>query len=319
MPQDSFYIIRISPEKDTTVIGFRATPLQTREEPDYGFGFIVLGSFFLFFTMPIILGFLAKKLRRFFRSSLFYGQRVKNVKRIYEDREVEYRNLLFHYNPYYRRLSEELKDRFLVRTLLFRSTKKFHYHDIDEEERIPLLISAAAVQLTFGLESFHLDYFKDIHILRDNYRYGLYNIPFEGHVSADGIYFSWSNFERAFADYSDGQNVGLHEMAHALAYVNFVVKDGKDEEFSERFKRFSLIGRKIFAQMQSEPNMLGEYAATNYNEFWAVSVENFFERPFELQRNIPELYAQLTDLLNQDPLRPGVFLYPIENEPGVRS
>ena len=314
MPQDSLHINKGETVSDTVFIDLGTTNYNTPAEPDYGIGFIVLASFFLFFSLPIIVGYIAKKLKPFFRDTLFYKRRIKKVKRVYEDREVEYRNLLFHYNPYYRRLSEDLKDRFLMRTLLFRSSKTFHYHDIDEEERIPLLISASAVQLTFGLESYHLDYFRDIHILRDNYKYGLYNIPFEGHVSDDGIYFSWSNFERAFADYSDGQNVGLHEMAHALAYVNFVVKDGKDDAFAKRFNHFSLTGRKVFAKMQTEPNMLGDYAATNYNEFWAVCVENFFERPFELQTNIPELYTQLTHLLNQDPLRPGYFLYSIENE-----
>ena len=317
MPQDSTHIIEL--EADTIyVIDRSGDPYYRRsEEPDYGFGFIVLASFFIFFSLPIILRFLARQIRRLMRHSFITRQKVKAIKRVYEDREVEYRNWLFHYNPYYRRLSEELKDRFLTRTLLFRAGKNFHFHEIDEQERIPLLISAAAVQLTFGLEQYQMDYFKDIHILRENYHYGLYNVPFEGHVSDDGIFFSWSNFERAFADYSDGQNVGLHEMAHALAYVNFVVKDGKDPAFAERFVTFSKTGRRIFNEMQTVPNMLGAYAATNYNEFWAVCVENFFERPFELKTHIPELYTQLTLLLNQDPMHPGLFLHVIENEPDL--
>ena len=50
---------------------------------------------------------------------------------------------------------------------------------------MPLLISSAAIQLTFGLENYLLDHFTTIYVLKDNYRYGLYNTPFEGHVSEE--------------------------------------------------------------------------------------------------------------------------------------
>ena len=41
-----------------------------------------------------------------------------------------------------------------------------------------------------------------------------------GNVSQDGIYLSWAAFTREFADYTHCQNVGLHEMAHALTSLN---------------------------------------------------------------------------------------------------
>ena len=48
--------------------------------------------------------------------------------------------------------------------------------------------------------------------------------------------------------------------------------------------------------------LLNEYAATNYNEFWAVAVETFFEKPLHMKAGMPELYTSLCSLLNQDPL-----------------
>jgi MtfA peptidase len=42
----------------------------------------------------------------------------------------------------------------------------------------------------------------------------------------------------------------------------------------------------------------------NEHEFFAVAVENFFERPQEFKNAIPELYAILIKLLNQDPSVP---------------
>ncbi|HVU57127.1 MAG TPA: zinc-dependent peptidase [Puia sp.] len=231
--------------------------------------------------------------------------RAAKVTRIYDDRHWEFDGILSQYNPYYKSLDDTVRDRFLRRVLNFMEAKDFEYIDIEQEERMPLLISAAAVQLTFGLENYQLDYFKTIYILRENYRFGLYNMPFEGHVSEDGIYLSWSNFIREFTDYTDGQNVGLHEMAHALAYVNFTVEEGKDDSFHDKFKDFSVIARPVFERMQGgEVTLLDPYAATNYQEFWAVSIETFFEKAHTFKKQMPELYRALCILLNQDPLTP---------------
>lgn len=234
-----------------------------------------------------------------------YLARIRNEKlsRIYEAKHEDFDGLLCRYNPYYRSLNRAGRDRFLRRVLLFMEVKKFEYIDVEPDESMPLLISAAAVQLTFGLEHYRLDYFRVIHILGDKYRYGLYNMPFEGHVSEDGIYLSWNHFIREFTDYSDGQNVGLHEMAHALTYVNFTVQDGRDNTFHDHFTEFSAVARPIFERMQAgEITLLDPYAATNYQEFWAVCIETFFERPTTFKRQLPELYFSLCSLLNQDPL-----------------
>lgn len=231
--------------------------------------------------------------------------RAVKVTRIYDDRHWDFDNILSQYNPYYKSLDDTVRDRFLRRVLHFMEDKEFEYVDLDKEERMPLLISAAAVQLTFGLERYLLDYFKTIYILKENYRFGLYNMPFEGHVSEDGIYLSWSNFIREFTDYSDGQNVGLHEMAHALAYVNFTVEDGRDNTFHDKFTDFSETARPVFERMQAgETTILDPYAATNYQEFWAVSIETFFEKTHAFKRQLPDLYNSLCVLLNQDPLSP---------------
>jgi Mlc titration factor MtfA (ptsG expression regulator) len=49
-------------------------------------------------------------------------------------------------------------------------------------------------------------------------------------------------------------------------------------------------------------NILGEYAATNYHEFWAVAVEVFFENPVRLRHELGSLYEALAKTLNQDPI-----------------
>lgn len=233
----------------------------------------------------------------------------KKISRIYEEKKFVYDNILCSNNPYYKSLGTDNKDRFIWRTIFFMQAKKFRYIDIEEEEKIPLLISATAIQLTFGLDNYLLNYFKTIYVMRDNYRFGFSPVPFEGHVSEDGIYLSWNNFIREYNDYSDGENVGLHEMAHALTYVNFTAQDGIDNSFKKKFYEFSPIARPIFNRMQQgETNLLDKYAATNYEEFWAVCIETFFERPFPFREKMPDLYFALCRLLNQDPTTTGKIL-----------
>jgi MtfA peptidase len=257
----------------------------------------------VFFLVVLAIAFLSRLIRHWFRE--------KKLRQLFLDRHGDYDDLLSRYNPYYKSLTKAGKDRFLNRLLHFIEVKKFDYIDIEPEERMPLLVGAAAIQLTFGLEHYLLDHFATIRILRDKYRYGPYKMPFEGHVSEDGIYLSWAHFLREFTDYSDGQNVGLHEMAHALTYVNFSVQDGRDRAFHDYFSEFSTVARPIFERMQAgETNLLDAYAATNYQEFWAVCIETFFERSNSFRRQLPELYFSLCALLNQDPLTPAKILQP---------
>jgi hypothetical protein len=229
--------------------------------------------------------------------------RRKRIDKLLRSRQVDFDLLLARYNPYYKSLLPEGRDRFLKRVLQFIENKTFEYIDIEREESMPLLISAAAIQLTFGLDRFQLDYFKTIYIIKDRYTYGINPTPFEGHVSEDGIYLSWTHFIREFANYSDGENVGLHEMAHALTYVNFTVSDGRDDNFHDTFVNFSAVARPIYERMKSgEKTLLDPYAATSYQEFWAVCVETFFERSLDFKTQLPDLYTALCTLLNQDPL-----------------
>ncbi len=217
--------------------------------------------------------------------------------------EPYYRDLISRNIRYFHRLDAEQQRKFLLRTYLFHRSKRFHYVEVQAKPEMPVLISAVAAQLTLGLEKFSLNYFRDIYVLQHDYHYGYYSLPFMGHVDSSGIYLSWDNFLQGLNNNNDSSNVGIHEMAHALAYVNFVTKTEEDRYFQKEFRNFSKVARPIFQDMQKgKKNLLGDYAATNYHEFWAVSVEMFFENPLRFKYELPELYKALSVVLNQDPL-----------------
>ena len=220
----------------------------------------------------------------------------------FENHETYFRSIIASNIRYFNFVNLELQQKWLFRTYLIYRSKKFHYVDVQKSDEMPILISATAAQLTLGLESFSLNYFRDIYVLQHDYHYGYYSLPFMGHVDSSGIYLSWDNFLQGVRSTHDSSNVGLHEMAHALAYVNFITKTDEDKHFKKEFHEFSRVARPIFQEMQrGRKTILGEYAATNYHEFWAVSVEVFFENSVRLRHELPELYEALVRLLKQDP------------------
>src|SRR3982750_3104924 len=77
---------------------------------------------------------------------------TQKVKDQYYNKHSAYDAILQQYIPYYRNLDAAQRDRFLKRTLIFRVTKHFEFVEMQEEEHMSLLVSAAAIQLTFGLK-----------------------------------------------------------------------------------------------------------------------------------------------------------------------
>ena len=229
-----------------------------------------------------------------------------NERRHYRQfRQVQtyYHSIISTHIRYYNRLSSADQEKFLFRTYLFQKARRFHFIEVQESAEKPILISAVAVQLTFGLEKYMMNYFRNIFVLKDDYHYGFYSRPFQGHVDHSGIYLSWDNFLKGIRGLSPNCNVGLHEMGHALTYVNFITQTEVDDHFKKEFRNFSKVARPIYESLQfGVKNVLGDYASTNYQEFWAVSVEVFFENPIRMRHELPELFLAMKQLLRQDPI-----------------
>lgn len=207
--------------------------------------------------------------------------------------------------PYFKALTQPLQQKFLNRTQLFIADKIFKIHDTIGYKEMPILISAAAVQLTMGLEKYLLPNFKFIHVYPEEFL-GTYPTirVLEGNVNGHTINLSWKHFLKGYEDGSDGQNVGLHELSHALYYQNFIVEENVDRNFRDTFDEFNNYGNKVFQQEALPGNDLySDYALKNFQEFWAESMEIFFEKPAQLKMTYPKLYESLVEILNQDPLQ----------------
>ena len=217
--------------------------------------------------------------------------------------EVELIAVLTKRFPYYKTLSQPQKRKFIQRLQIFIADKIFKIHDNKGYKEMPILISAAAIQLTLGLDKYLLPNFKYIHVYPEEFLGVHPSIRvLEGNVSGHAINLSWKHFLQGYEDITDGQNVGLHELSHALYYQTFVTEENIDKKFRNNFDGFNNYGNKVF-QQESQPgnDLYSEYALKNFQEFWAESMEIFFEKPHQLKKCYPELYTALVEMLNQNP------------------
>ncbi|MBC7948831.1 MAG: zinc-dependent peptidase [Chitinophagaceae bacterium] len=205
---------------------------------------------------------------------------------------------------YFNDLPPESKLKFVKRVYQFKANKKFHYIGLENNDDTAILVSASAIQVTFGLKNYMMSYFRDIYVLADAYHMDNDEELYIGHVAPDGIYLSLKHFLYGYSTKTkDNVNVAVHEMAHALVYNNFFAQYGVDSHFRLNYEKFSSSTGAILADViTNRRSYLRSYAFSNLHEFWAVSVEAFFVNPAGLRLNMPELYEVLVRVLNQDPL-----------------
>ena len=205
---------------------------------------------------------------------------------------------------FYCQLPSKSKQIFEYRVWKFMRMKEFIPRQMTEvTEEMQVLISAAAIQLTFGLPRIFLSYFENIIVFPDEFFSNANQRYHKGEVNPrmKAIVISWKHFVEGYSQ-NEGVNLGLHEMAHALQLENIVMNgeyDFLDETDIRDWQR--LANGEITKLQNGEPSFFRKYGGENHAEFFAVAVENFFERPHEYKAYNPALYTVMVRLLNQDP------------------
>ncbi|WP_456450517.1 zinc-dependent peptidase, partial [Hydrogenimonas sp.] len=121
----------------------------------------------------------------------------------------------------------------------------------------------------------------------------------EGQSAGDTVVIAWSEARRQ-AYHLRHHNVILHELAHVLDFEDGV-PDGVPPLERSRFHRWTQVLYRRFRELQErnhknrdwgEYRLIGDYAATNEAEFFAVVTELFFTRPVTLKKHFPDLYEE---------------------------
>lgn len=217
-------------------------------------------------------------------------------------REVD--SVLLKWNSYYKGLSTVNQEVFQIRTLLFIKTTRFLSEaNFYVSPEMKIVISSAFTQVTFGLKIVTLSKFNTIFIAPSSYTYKKINKLFDGDVNlkTSRVNLSWPAVERGFKISDDALNLCIHEFGHCLIIENAKRKyiDVFNENNLESYKNTAIY---LLAEIRATENsFLRNYGGENLMEFFAVSLEAFFEKPEEFSEKLPKLYNSLVQLLHQDP------------------
>jgi Mlc titration factor MtfA (ptsG expression regulator) len=121
------------------------------------------------------------------------------------------------------------------------------------------------------------------------------------------VILSWADVQGGAAAPDDGRNVVIHEFAHQLDQESGAANGAPWLGGRERHERWSRVLGAEFERLREriargEPTLLGDYAATEPAEFFAVASEVFFEQPGRLAEDAPALYRELCACYRVDPL-----------------
>ncbi len=206
---------------------------------------------------------------------------------------------------YYQKLPEKSRKIFIHKVARFMSSKEFIPRQMQSvTDEMKVLISASAAQLTFGFKGIIFPYFYKIFVFPESFYNHTNQAYHKGEVNPKlkAIALSWKDFVEGYLE-DDGRNLGLHEMAHALRLENRIMN--AEYGFLEEWvlKEWELHARRTMVEIKNgDETFFRKYGSVNNEEFFAVAVENFFERPSEFSQKHPLTYATMCRLLHQDPL-----------------
>jgi hypothetical protein len=156
-----------------------------------------------------------------------------------------------------------------------------------------------------------------------------------GESWGDGrVILAWDHVQSGAADWTDGQNVVLHEFAHQLDSESGATNGAPFLGSAARYRRWAAVLSRDFAKLQRDAfyqhqGVLDHYGATDPAEFFAVATETFFEKPQQMAQHHPELFAEFEKYYRVDPrawlappgLEPAILASPerLQGHAGCRS
>jgi len=262
-------------------------------------GSIAFLGMFLIYVGYFIVGYLIYKFFTGTANVLFDRYILTKYHLDYQEKSIIESKISF-----YRNLKPSLKRKFECNVKYFIQDKVFEGREgFIVKEDTKLLIACAATQISFGHFPTIFEHFHKIIIHPDKY-YSSYTDQYHhGEVHSSGVIkLSWKAFTEGLRIKDDGFHVGFHEMAHALKIEDYTLHDTEhcflDKKSLHEFHNYAL--ERIKNKPDSE--VLRDYAFNNPEEFFAVSIEYFFELPNELSKMEPEIFNFLKKLLKLDPL-----------------
>ena len=219
--------------------------------------------------------------------------------------------------PQYRLLPPELKERLEKKILYFMATREFRgvKTEVTEEMRVVISFFACLMVLEIPGECYEalktiLIYPSDVVAEEVRSNGGIYSrerLILEGQSAGDTVVIAWNEARRE-AYHLRRHNVVVHELAHVLDFEEGAFDGTPPLEWSRYdewahvlYRRFRVLQEKAHTNRDwGKYALIGEYAASNEAEFFAVVSELYFQAPLTLKRHFPDLYKEWKSFFGLD-------------------
>ena len=216
--------------------------------------------------------------------------------------DAETLQLLKDVDPWHEQMPPSQKRKFKIRFNDFLRTTKFVFKEGIPPEKQPFIkkiIASGAARLSYRLSRKAFDQYNRLIIYAQSYYSTINHTYHKGEVNP-GVGFVVFSYDAIMDGYArkEGTNLVYHEL-HALwlehkLFPYNVFNDNAFVAFEEKAEK------ELRQSQETNEHFFRQYAFTNLAEFFAVSVENFFERPKEFKSALPDLYSSLSKLFKQD-------------------
>ncbi|HAA58377.1 MAG TPA: hypothetical protein DCE42_26680, partial [Myxococcales bacterium] len=233
--------------------------------------------------------------------SLYPGAEKLQEGTIPREWNVILRKILF-----YRHLPKDLRHTLHNEMVRLLKRVQFAGKGLKLKNEMYIMVAAAAARISL-IHSHHLEGLHKV-ILTNN-RPTFEGIVVSGYATYDGaVWLCWKDADKDLRRHNDGHDLIIHELAHIVDF-----RDGLawGDPGCPHIERLVAQYHAVWNTKEPTPDEYAilerlelfkdPYGKTERQEFWAVSVENFFERPHELNFLFPELYAAYVSFFGWDP------------------
>jgi Mlc titration factor MtfA (ptsG expression regulator) len=218
----------------------------------------------------------------------------------------EWKEFLMEHSPFYRNIDKEAKQRFERDVRIFLnefSIEGTRRRETDMDTK--LHVAAGIATMLHGRPDWEPPFVDGVviypgNVFDRNYRSG--KGRYAGMATHHApLILTEGALEDSTRNPHDGYNVVFHETAH---YFDF--EDGQAEGIPaarmkpQKWYSWKNVFTREWQKVVRGRSFLRDYAGTNEAEFFAVAVESFFEKPWEMKEKNPELYDALKDFFNID-------------------
>ena len=215
--------------------------------------------------------------------------------------------------PFAATLSGPTRARFLRHLPVFARSQRFVGADeMTVDDRVRVVVSAAAVRLVLHLDLSYYDHVRQIVIVPQPYQRPGQKGGIAGEAHDNGVVvLAWEAVLAGLADQSDGRDTAMHEFAHLLDAADGAFDGTPPLKGLSHYRPWAEVMGSHFQALRRGTRSAGprpllrRYGATNEAEFFAVATEAFFETPGAFKRRAPELYRELRRFYQIDPAEPG--------------